>query len=133
MEGCAMPGLTKNSIVPVEIDDLAFGGLGVGRVNGFVVFVEKALPGERVNAKIHKVKSNHAQATLHSIERPSPDRIEAPPCRLFGKCGGCTWQNFTYEQQLAWKQKQIAATLKHIGGVEAVGMRPIIGSPRPWR
>jgi 23S rRNA (uracil1939-C5)-methyltransferase len=128
-----MAGLTKNSIISVEINDLAFGGMGVGRVNNFVVFVEKALPGELVQARIQKIKSNHAQATLHAIDRPSPDRIQAPPCPLFGTCGGCTWQNFTCEQQLHWKEKQIAATLKHIGGLEAVGIRPIIASPQTWR
>src|SRR5436190_24030139 len=128
-----MGNLEKNQIVSVEIDDLAYGGLGVGRVNGFVVFVEKALPGERVAVRIVKKKQNHAQAVIHLIERPSPWRIDQPPCPLFGTCGGCTWQNFPYEQQLVWKEKQVAATLKHIGGQENFKLLPILPSPRIWR
>jgi len=125
--------MEKNGIVSVEIDDLAYGGLGVGRVEGMVVFVEKALPGERVAVRILKKKSNHAQGIIHEIERPSPWRIEHPPCPLFGTCGGCTWQNFPYDQQLIWKEKQVAATLKHLGGQENFTLLPIIGSPKTWR
>lgn len=125
--------LAKNEIVSVEIDDLAYGGLAVGRVDGFVVFVEKALPGERVAVRITKKKANHAQGVIHEIERPSPHRITAPPCPLYGTCGGCTWQNFPYEQQLIWKQKQVEATIRHIGRQEEFPVLPIIGSPSHWR
>lgn len=125
--------IEKNGIVSVEIDDLAYGGLGVGRVGGFVVFVEQALPGERVAARIIKKKQNHAQAVIHEIERPSPHRIATPPCPLFGTCGGCTWQNFPYDQQALWKGRQVGATLKHVGRQEGFNVLPTLGSPRQWR
>ena len=79
-----MAKLQKNQIVSVRIDDLAYGGMGVGRVDDFVVFVEKALPGERVTARITKKRSSHAMAVIESIDQPSPDRIDDPPCPLFG-------------------------------------------------
>jgi 23S rRNA (uracil1939-C5)-methyltransferase len=127
------PVPTKNDTIQVEIDDLAYGGLGVGRLEGFVVFVEQALPGEIVTARIVKKKKNHAQAVIESIDRPSEHRVAEPPCPVFGACGGCAWQNFAYEQQTVWKQKQVADTLKHIGGLDSFELRPIVASPRPWR
>lgn len=125
--------IEKHGVVSVMIDDLAYGGLGVGRVGGFVVFVEKALPGERVAARIIKKKQNHAQAVIQAIEEPSPYRIQDPPCPLFGTCGGCTWQNFPYEQQTLWKRKQVEATIKHLGRQDGFEVLPTIGSPRQWR
>jgi 23S rRNA (uracil1939-C5)-methyltransferase len=125
--------LAKNSIVSVEIEDLAYGGLGVGRVDGFVVFVEKALPGDRVAARIHKKAKNHAQASIEALERPAPNRIAQPPCPLFGTCGGCTWQNLPYEDQARWKGKQVAATLQHLGKQQGFSVEPILPSPQAWR
>lgn len=123
----------KGDVVSIEIEDLAYGGLGVGKLDGFVVFVEQALPGERVAARIVKKKHNHAQAVIESIERPSPFRVSDPPCPLFGSCGGCTWQNFIYDQQLVWKQKQVVDTLAHIGNQHDFEVLPIVGSPVIWR
>ena len=128
-----MAKLQKNQIVSVRIDDLAYGGMGVGRVDDFVVFVEKALPGERVTARITKKRSSHAMAVIESIDQPSPDRIDDPPCPLFGVCGGCSWQHFPYEQQIVWKQKQVLETIRRIGGLEDFDVEPIIGSPEIWR
>jgi 23S rRNA (uracil1939-C5)-methyltransferase len=129
-----MTAIASNTILPVDIDDLAYGGMGVGRVDGFVVFVEGALPGERIAARVVKKKKNHAQAVIDRIERPSPHRVAEPPCPVFGECGGCTWQNFDYEQQTVWKQKQVADTLKHLGGQDGdYELRTIEPSPRPWR
>lgn len=126
-------GISRNSLVTLEIDDLAYGGLGVGRIDGFVVFVDKALPGDRVIARITKKKQNHAQAVIQEMESPSPFRIANPPCPLFGTCGGCTWQNFPHDQQLIWKQKQVAATLKHLGRQGDLEVLPILPSPEIWR
>lgn len=127
-----MAGIAKNDVVSVTIDDLAYGGLGIGRVNGFVVMVDQALPGERVAARIYKKKGNYAQGRIESIEEPSPHRV-APPCALFGSCGGCTWQNFPYEQQLVWKQKQVVDVIERIGGQHNFELHPIIGSPLAFR
>lgn len=123
----------KNDVVTLDIEDLAYGGMGVGRIGTFVVFVDKALPSERVRARVVKKKSNHAQAVLESIERASPHRIEQPPCPHYGICGGCTLEHLTYDQQLAWKQKQVGDTIRHIGGLEGVEIRPILRSPKIWR
>ncbi len=128
-----MVNIAKNEIVSVEIDDLAYGGLGVGRIENFVIFVAKALPGDRVAARIFKKKSNHAQAVIDHIEQPSPYRIANPPCPLFGYCGGCSYQNFPVEQQMIWKQKQVADTIKHIGKQDGFAISQIIASPGEWR
>ncbi len=126
-----MSDLKKNSSVTLDIEDLAYGGAGVGRVDGMVIFVDHAVPGDRVRARITKKAKNHAQAILEAIEKPSERRIEAP-CPLFGTCGGCAWQNLPYEDQLKWKQKQVADTLTHLGGLALPEIRPIIGSPEIW-
>lgn len=124
--------ISKGAVVAVEVEDLAFGGMGVGRINNFVVFVEKGLPGDRVLARILRKKTSHAQARIESIERPSPYRIANPPCPLFGKCGGCTWQNFPYEQQLIHKGRQVVDSIRRIGHQEGFEELPIIGSPEQW-
>ncbi|HOE96133.1 MAG TPA: 23S rRNA (uracil(1939)-C(5))-methyltransferase RlmD [Candidatus Sumerlaeota bacterium] len=128
-----MSEIRKNDLVTVEIQDLAYGGLGVARHNGFVVFVPNALPGERVAARIVKKKANHAQAVLERIEQASPHRIANPPCPVYDRCGGCTWQNLPHEEQTRWKEKQVVDTLRHLGRQEAFETRPILRSPLAFR
>src|SRR5271169_6597499 len=89
------------------IDDIAFGGEGVGRTEDFVVFVPFVLVGETVEAEITEVKKNFARSKLLRVEKASPNRVEAP-CAYFGKCGGCQYQHMAYEEQLRMKRKQIA-------------------------
>jgi 23S rRNA (uracil1939-C5)-methyltransferase len=91
----------------LTIDDIAFGGEGVGRVNDFVVFVPFVLVGEVVEAEVIEVKKHFARAKLLRVAKPSPDRVE-PACRYFGHCGGCQYQHIEYAAQLRLKQKQIA-------------------------
>ncbi|HXB58537.1 MAG TPA: TRAM domain-containing protein, partial [Candidatus Acidoferrales bacterium] len=97
--------------ISLTIDDIAFGGEGVGRVRSgdgdLVVFVPFVLVGETVEAEITEVKKNFARAKLLRLEKPSPERVEAP-CVYFGKCGGCQYQHIAYGEQLRIKQKQIA-------------------------
>jgi 23S rRNA (uracil1939-C5)-methyltransferase len=127
-----MPLFNKQSVHSLEIESLAYGGAGVAKPEGFVVFVPGALPGDRVRARIVKKKKNHAEARLEAVESPSPDRIEAP-CPLFGACGGCTWQHLPYDRQLEWKQRQVEETLEHLGGLsELPAQRPILASPEVW-
>ncbi len=126
-----MEAFKKNSLVSLEVTDLAYGGAGVAKLDGFVVFVERAVPGDRVLARIIKKQSNHASAVIDKIEHPSEHRIAAP-CPLFGGCGGCSWQNLPYEEQLRWKEKQVAETLTRLGGVELPQILPIIPSPEAW-
>jgi 23S rRNA (uracil1939-C5)-methyltransferase len=127
-----MTPIKNNDVISLEIDDLAYGGCGVGRHDDFVVFVEKALPGELIHARIRKKKSNHAHAVIESVERPSPERIMNPRCELFGRCGGCCLQHFPYPRQAEWKKKQVVDTLKHLGGHDGLNIAPIIPSPDPW-
>src|SRR5439155_810961 len=82
----------RGDSLELVIDDLAFGGEGVGRVNGYVVFVRGAVPGDRVRVKLVDARSRFGRAAIESIEVPSPDRVE-PPCPYFGRCGGCRLQH----------------------------------------
>ena len=86
----------ENLIENLEINDVEFHGRGVARHNGKVMFIENALPGEVVDAKVFKKKKGYAFAKIVSTHKQSPDRID-PFCKHFGTCGGCTWQNVTYE------------------------------------
>lgn len=121
----------KGSIVEVEIGNLAFGGRGIAKTGGMVVFIDKALPGDIVKARVTKRKPQYAEAEMIEIVRPSPKR-ETPRCAIFGRCGGCTWQNFDYEEQIRYKQQHVEEALRHIAGQNQLTVRPIIGSPEPW-
>ena len=86
----------------LHVDSLAYGGNGVARLNGFVVFVRRGLPGDTVRARVTKVKRGFAEATALEVLAPGPDRVEAP-CPHFGACGGCRFQDYAYERQLEAK------------------------------
>jgi 23S rRNA (uracil1939-C5)-methyltransferase/tRNA (uracil-5-)-methyltransferase len=88
----------------------------VGRIDGWVVFVPFALPGERVKARVFRNDKNCSQADLVEVLVPSPDRTE-PFCPLFGLCGGCQYQHLRYEQQLAWKTRQVGELMQHMAGI----------------
>lgn len=115
----------------LTIQDIAFGGKGVARHEGMVVFVPFVAPGEVVSAQIIRRKKNFAEAELVSVLERSPDRVE-PPCPVFGICGGCSYQHVTYERQLAIKATQVEQTLRRVGRLEHVPMQPIIGSPKQY-
>ena len=117
--------------VTVQIDDIAFGGEGVGRVDGFVVFVPLVIEGETVEATITEVKKNFARAELEKVVTPAETRIE-PECSYFGDCGGCQYQHMTYEAQLAMKQKQVADLFERIGGFANDIVTPVVPCPQPF-
>jgi len=121
----------RGDSLELVIDDLAFGGEGVGRVNGYVVFVRGAVPGDRVRVKLVDARSRFGRAVIESIEVPSPDRVE-PPCPYFGRCGGCRLQHIAYPAQLAFKEKQVRDCLERIGGLGAFELRPILPGPEPY-
>ena len=98
----AAPGQT----VRVTIDDIAFGGDGVGRVNDFVVFVPFVAPGETVEAEWTEVKKRFGRARLRQVLQPSPERV-TPACRYFGECGGCQYQHLTYAEECRLKENQV--------------------------
>jgi len=113
--------------VEVRITDLTNLGQGVGRVDGFVVFVPYALPGERVRARVWRNKPQYAEADLVKVIEPSPDRVE-PACPLFGKCGGCQYQHYRYEAQLEWKRAQIRQLLEKMARLE-LEVNPCLADP----
>lgn len=121
--------VTKGQTLPLEIVDLAFGGKAVARIDGFVVFVDQAAPGDRVLAQITKKKKDFAEAKLLSLIEPSKDRV-VPPCPYSGECGGCKWQFLDYERQIAYKTRQVAESLAHIGGFPDVAVLPAKPSER---
>jgi len=116
--------------IELGIDTLTNEGVGLGRVDGWVVMVPFALPGERIRARVWRNHKNYSDADLVGVTVPSPDRIQ-PACPLFGECGGCQYQHLAYPAQLAWKQRQVGELLKHLGGIE-FPVQPIIASPRPY-
>lgn len=116
--------------VTLTIDRLTNLGDGVGRVDGWVVFVPGALPGERIVARIWHNAANFSRGDLVRIHLRSPHRVE-PRCPLFGSCGGCQYQNLDYAEQLRWKQEQLREALARLGGVE-MAVDPCHPSPRQW-
>ena len=116
--------------VTFTVDNLTNLGDGVGRVDGWVVFVPGALPGERITARIWHNAANFSRGDLVRIHQRSPHRVE-PRCPLFGTCGGCQYQNLSYAEQLRWKQAQLKEALARLGGVEAE-VDPCHPSPKEW-
>ena len=117
----------RGEILSLTIDDLAFGGEGVGRADGYVVFVPGGLPGDRLRVRLVQVRSRFGRGVIESVEKPSPQRVDAP-CPYFGRCGGCRLQHVAYPAQLAFKHKQVADALQRLGGLHGVELRPIIGA-----
>jgi len=117
----------RGEILSLTIDDLAFGGEGVGRADGYVVFVPGGLPGDRLRVRLVQARSRFGRGVIDAVEEPSPQRVEAP-CPYFGRCGGCRLQHMAYPAQLAYKAKQVAAALQRLGGLIGIEVRPIIGA-----
>lgn len=115
----------------LEIEALAFGGKGLSRVDGFVIFVENALPGQLVRAKIRKKRKGYAEARTIEVLQASPEQV-SPRCLHFGECGGCRLQNLAYDSQLKYKRAQVADSLKHIGGIESSTVLPALASPEQF-
>ncbi|CAM4488696.1 23S rRNA (uracil(1939)-C(5))-methyltransferase RlmD [Paenibacillus tarimensis] len=147
--------VSKNEEVTAEIVGLTHDGEGVGRVNGFTLFIQGALPGERVRAKVMKVKKQYGYARLMDLLETSPDRVDAP-CPIFKQCGGCQLQHMSYEAQLDWKRQHVIDNLTRIGKLqvansgsgkagaelasgedaadrEGIVVHPTLGMQDPWR
>ena len=115
--------------IELEINSLAFGGQGVSRLNGFVVFVDNALPGQRVLARITMTQKRHARAEAIEILSPSPDQT-APFCLHVGFCGGCAWQTLSYQAQLKWKRYLVQNTLTHLAKLSNIMPAEVTPSPQ---
>lgn len=126
----------KNDLVTVTIEDMGNEGEGIGRADGFTLFVKDAVVGDTVQAKIVKPKKNYAYARLEKLLEASPFRVE-PRCVCHRQCGGCQLQTLSYEKQLEFKQNKIRNHLVRIGGFEEAlidqCMEPVIGMEDPWR
>jgi 23S rRNA (uracil1939-C5)-methyltransferase len=109
------PPVAIDQELELHVDSLAFGGNGVARLDGFVVFVRRGLPGDTVWARITKVKRNHAEALATQVLSPGPERVDAP-CDHYPACGGCRFQDLAYEAQARAKAAQVADALKRLGG-----------------
>ena len=116
--------------IELSIDKLTNEGVGLGRVDEWVVFVPFALPGERVKAKVFRNHKNYSEADLVEVVERSPHRIE-PVCPLFGQCGGCQYQHVGYDEQLHWKQRQVAELLKHMAKID-FDVEPVVPSPQTF-
>jgi 23S rRNA (uracil1939-C5)-methyltransferase len=118
--------VTRNEELELHVDSLAYGGNGVARLNGFVVFVRRALPGDTVRARVTKVKRGYAEATTTEVLEPSPERTDAPCKHYYEGCGGCRFQDLRYEAQIAAKEAQVRDALERIGGIAEPAVEPIL-------
>ncbi|MGN6586764.1 MAG: class I SAM-dependent RNA methyltransferase, partial [Solirubrobacterales bacterium] len=117
----------------LDVDSLAFGGRGVARADGFVVFVAGALPGDRVRAEVTKGKKRFAEARTVELISASPDRLTDRCVHGGEPCPGAPWQGLPYEQQLHYKQEQVADALGRIGGLEGFELEEIVPAVEQWR
>jgi 23S rRNA (uracil1939-C5)-methyltransferase len=118
--------VSKNEELELHVDSLAYGGNGVARLNGFVVFVRRALPGDTVRARVTKVKRGYAEATATEVLVPSTERTDAPCRHYYEGCGGCRFQDLRYEAQIAAKEAQVREALARIGGIPEPPVEPIL-------
>jgi 23S rRNA (uracil1939-C5)-methyltransferase len=115
----------RDQELELSIESLAFGGNGVARLDGFVVFVRRGLPGDTVKARVTKVQRRHAEAVATEILTPGPVRVEAP-CRHYPACGGCRFQDLAYETQVQTKHQWVADSLQRIAGLADAPLEPIV-------
>ena len=130
-----MAQYSKNDIVTVKIEDIGTEGEGIGKLEGFTLFVKDAVMGDVVEARLVKVKKNYAYARLEKVLTPSPLRVK-PVCPYHKQCGGCQIQAMSYEAQLQFKENKVKNNLVRIGGfdrlfIESV-MEPVVGMEQPW-
>jgi 23S rRNA (uracil1939-C5)-methyltransferase len=115
----------RDQELELDVDSLAYGGNGVARHEGFVVFVRRGLPGDRVRARVTKVKRGFAEALATEVVRPGPQRVDAP-CAHYPACGGCRFQDLAYDAQAAAKETQVRDALQRLGGIADPPLEPIL-------
>ena len=123
--------MQKNELVKVKIEDIGVGGEGIGKVDGYTLFIKDAIIGDVVEAKVMKAKKNYGYARLMNVLTPSKDRVEEVVCPMARKCGGCQIQEMKYPAQLAFKESKVRGNLERIGEVpgELLDeiMHPVVG------
>ena len=119
--------MKKGTELELHIEKFADRGKSLAQVDGYIVFVAGAVPGDHIRARITRRKKKYAEARLLDVLSPSPLRT-TPRCPYFGTCGGCKWQHVSYQAQLEAKQQSVAEALTHVGGFEHVSVQPTLGN-----
>lgn len=122
----------KNDLVTVKIEDMGHDGEGIGKAEGYTLFIKDTVIGDVVEAKIMKMKKNYGYARLVRVLEASKDRTE-PKCPVARACGGCQLQFLTYEKQLEFKKKKVVGNLERIGGFSDISVEKVMGMENPWR
>jgi 23S rRNA (uracil1939-C5)-methyltransferase len=123
--------MKRGDIIEVTIESAAFEGKSVARVDGFVLFVQGAVPGDRARVTVTRTKKSFAEAELIEVLQASPLRA-VPQCRHFGTCGGCKWQHVAYEAQCDFKRQHVVDALERIGGFPGIEVAPTLGAASPY-
>ena len=127
--------MQKNDTAVIEITDIGAGGEGIGKADGYTLFVKDAVIGDKAEVKVIKAKKNYGYARLMQVLEPSPYRVE-PKCRFARQCGGCQIQEMSYDRQLVFKEQKVRGNLERIGGFapELIdqAMEPVIGMENPF-
>ncbi|MBR4862666.1 MAG: 23S rRNA (uracil(1939)-C(5))-methyltransferase RlmD [Firmicutes bacterium] len=124
--------MEKGQILELKIEDMSSEGAGIGKADGFAVFVKNTVVGDVVKAELTKVKKNYGFGRVTEIVESSPWRVE-PVCEHCSSCGGCTYGRLSYEAQLELKAKQVRDKISRLGGIAEPDMEPIIGMEEPYR
>ena len=122
----------KNDVLTVKIEDMGHDGEGIGKCEGYTLFVKDTVIGDLAEVKVIKAKKNYGYARLMRLIKPSEHRVE-PICPVARPCGGCQLQMLDYAEQLRFKEKKIAENLQRIGGMTGIPMEPIVGMETPFR
>ena len=122
----------KNDVLTVKIEDMGHDGEGIGKCEGYTLFVKDTVIGDLAEVKVIKAKKNYGYARLMRLIKPSEHRVE-PICPVARPCGGCQLQMLDYAEQLRFKEKKIAENLQRIGGMTEIPMEPIVGMETPFR
>lgn len=122
----------KNEYITLTFEDLTHEGNGVGKIDGYPLFVPYALPGEEAVVKVLKANKKFGFGKLIEVKKPSNERVD-PPCNVYYKCGGCQLQHMSYELQLDMKQNQVKNVMRKIAHLDYVPVHPTIGLEDPWR
>lgn len=120
--------IKKGDILELEIEKMAAGGLGIARLNGYVIFVKGGVPGDKLKARVYRKKKDYSEAKVTEVISPSENRTEAQ-CQYHDYCGGCQWQHIRYDAQLTYKREIVKEALIKIGKLDNIPVRDTLPSP----
>src|SRR5699024_10683888 len=114
----------KNETITIEIEDLTHEGNGVGKIDGYPLFIPNVLPGEKAEIKVVKANKRFGYGRLEKLITESEERV-SPPCNIFYKCGGCQLQHMSYDMQLQMKQNQVKNVMRKIAHIDESIVQPV--------